>query len=166
LPFGRGKRFFPQMNRAVDAVFGGWQAQGWYEGQTGEALGFGNAIFTGDIRNVELPVNQRTAERWFNVDAGFNRNSAAVLANNLIGLSTQFNGIRADGINNFDLSLFKNFQITERSRLQLRFENYNALNHVQFAAPNTNSINAAFGSITGEKGHGQRQVTIGAKLMF
>jgi hypothetical protein len=166
LPVGRGKRFFPQMNRAVDAAFGGWQVQGWYEGQTGDALGFGNAIFTGDIRNVELPKNQRTAERWFNVDAGFNRNSAQVLANNLIGLSSRFNGVRADGINNFDLSLFKNFQITERSRLQLRFENYNALNHVQFAGPNTNPINAAFGSITGEKGHGQRQVTVGAKLMF
>ena len=30
----------------------------------------------------------------------------------------------------------------------------------------TTPINAAFGSITGEKGHGQRQITIGFKLLF
>jgi hypothetical protein len=166
LPFGRGKRFFPQMHRAVDGVFGGWQLQGWYEGQTGDVLGFGNAIFNGNLNDIPIPVSERTAERWFNVDAGFNRDSRQVLANNLRTLNSQFNGVRADGINNFDLSLFKNFRISERSRLQLRLESFNSLNHVQFAAPNTNPINAAFGSITGEKGHGQRQVTVGGKFIF
>jgi len=40
------------------------------------------------------------------------------------------------------------------------------LNHVQFGGPNVAPINAAFGSITGEKGHGQRQITLGFKLLF
>lgn len=165
-PFGKGRHFFSNMGNVTDAIFGGWQLQGWYEGQTGDTLGFGNAIFNGDIKSVELPVSERRAERWFNADAGFNRNSAQVLANNIIGISTRFNGIRADGINNFDLSLFKNFRIKERGTIQVRIENYNALNHVQFGAPNTNPVNAAFGSITGEKGHGQRQITLGVKAVF
>jgi len=63
-------------------------------------------------------------------------------------------------------SLFKNFRIQERAAAQLRFEAFNALNHVQFATPNANPVNAAFGSITGEKGHGQRQITPGIKLIF
>jgi hypothetical protein len=165
-PFGKGRKWFATMRAFPDAIFGGWQLQGWYEGQTGDALGFANSIFTGNLKDIPLPRSERRAERWFNVDAGFNRNSAQVLANNLIGLSPRFSGVRADGINNWDLSLFKNFRVTERATAQLRIENYNALNHVQFAAPNTNPVNAAFGTITGEKGHGQRQLTLGVKLIF
>ncbi|MGH9671974.1 MAG: hypothetical protein ACRD44_02245, partial [Bryobacteraceae bacterium] len=108
----------------------------------------------------------RRAERWFNIDAGFNRNSAQQLASNIIGLSPRFTGVRADGINNFDLSLFKNFAIKERVTVQLRIENYNALNHVQFGPPNTAPVNSAFGAITAEKGHGQRQLTFGLKTIF
>jgi hypothetical protein len=166
LPVGRGKRWFGSIGAVPQFLFGGWQVQGWYEGQTGDALGFGNAIFTGNLKDIELPVSQRTAERWFNVDAGFNRNSAEVLANNLVGLSSRFTGIRADGINNWDLSVFKNVRIKERATAQFRLESFNALNHVQFGGPNTNPVSGAFGSITGEKGHGQRQITIGIKLMY
>lgn len=165
-PFGRGRTWLNKMPFAAEAILGGWQLQGWCEGQTGEVLGFGNAIFNGDLHNIELPVSQRRAERWFNTDAGFNRNSAQVLANNIQTLSTRFNGVRADGINNFDVSLFKNLKIKERYNAQFRLENFNALNHVQFGGPNTTPINAAFGSITGEKGHGQRQITLGVKLLF
>jgi hypothetical protein len=166
LPFGRGRRFLTNANSWVDGLLGGWQFQGWFEGQSGQALGFGNAIFNGDLGDVSLPVGDRRAERWFNVDAGFERDSKNQLASNIRGLSTRFNGIRGDGINNFDLSMFKNFRLTERFRLQYRFETFNTLNHIQFANPNTTPQNTAFGTITGEKGHGQRQVTMGLKLMF
>ena len=166
LPIGRGRKWFPNMPFATEAIFGGWQLQGWFEGQTGDALGFGNSIFNGDVRGIELPVEQRRAERWFNTDAGFNRSAAQVLANNIQGLSTRFNGVRADGINNFDLSLFKNVRIKERLTAQFRLEGFNALNHVQFDVPNTTPVNAAFGSVTAEKGHGQRQITMGVKVLF
>jgi hypothetical protein len=165
-PFGKGRRWGGSMPYIVDAVLGGWQLQGWFEGQTGDTLGFGNAIFNGNLKDIPIPVSQRRAERWFNTDAGFNRNSAQVLANNIQTLSTRFTGVRADGINNFDLAMFKNLKIKERYTAQFRIENFNALNHVQFGGPNTTPINAAFGSITGEKGHGQRQITLGVKLLF
>ncbi|MEZ5354752.1 MAG: TonB-dependent receptor [Bryobacteraceae bacterium] len=166
LPFGRGKKWLSNMGAAPQLLFGGWQFQGWFEGQTGDALGFGNAIFTGDLHDIEIPVSQRSELRWFNVDAGFNRDNRQALANNIRGLNSRFNGVRADGINNFDLSMFKNVRIKERATAQFRMESFNSLNHVQFGAPNTNPVNAAFGAITGEKGHGQRQVTIGLKLIF
>jgi hypothetical protein len=56
--------------------------------------------------------------------------------------------------------------ITERFKIQFRAESFNALNHVQFGDPATGVTNTAFGTITGEKGHGQRQWTFGLKLMF
>jgi hypothetical protein len=166
LPFGRGRKWLNGMRFVPEAIFGGWQLQGWFEGQSGQALAFGNAIFNGDLHDIELPLEQRRAERWFNTDAGFNRNSAQALANNIRTFPTRFNGVRNDGINNFDLSLFKNVRLKESVTAQFRIENFNALNHVQFDTPNTNPTAAAFGSITGEKGHGQRQITLGFKVLF
>lgn len=165
-PFGRGKKWLSRLPAAAEWALGGWQLQGWFEGQTGDALGFGNAIFTGNLKDIPLPISQRTELRWFNTEAGFNRNNQEQLANNIRTLPSRFNGVRADGINNWDLSLFKNVRIKERGTLQIRIESFNAFNHVQFAAPNTNPVSAAFGSITGEKGHGQRQITLGAKFLF
>ncbi len=166
LPFGRGRTWFSSMPKAADYVFGGWQLQAWYEGQSGEPLGFGNAIFTGNLADIPLPNNRRTELRWFNVDAGFNRNSAEQLVNNIRTFPSRFSGVRADGINNLNVSAFKVIPLKERLRMELSFETFNTLNHVQFGPPNTNPVNAAFGSITSEKGHGQRQVTLGIKVKF
>ncbi len=165
-PLGKGKKWLGAANPVMNGLLGGWQLQGWYEGQTGDTLGFGNAIFTGSSANIELPLSQRSEVRWFNVDAGFNRDPAKELGSNLRTLNSRFNGVRADGINNFDLSLFKNFRLRERARLQYRVESYNSLNHVQFEAPVTGPVNTAFGTITAEKGHGQRQITMTLKLIF
>ncbi len=166
LPIGGGKYFLPNLGSWRQFLFGGWQLQGWYEGQTGDVLGFGNALFTGDIKNLPIPLGDRRAERWFKIDAGFNRNTQEQLASNIQTFPTRFTGVRADGINNWDLSLFKNFRIRERATAQFRLETYNSLNHVQFGGPNTSPVNTAFGSITDEKGHGQRQVTLGIKVVF
>jgi hypothetical protein len=175
LPFGKGKKFLSGANRWVDAALGGWQFQGWFEGQSGEALGFGNALLRGNIREMNRPVGERTTDCWFNAGTAicpwkgapvFERDPAKQLANNLRTLPLRFSYLRADGTNNFDLSLFKNYQITERFRVQFRAESFNALNHVQFGGPATGVTNTAFGTITGEKGHGQRQWTFGLKLMF
>jgi hypothetical protein len=47
---------------------------------------------------------------------------------------------RGPGINNWNLSLFKNFPLGKRSqRLQLRVEAYNVLNRTQFGSFNLNS---------------------------
>lgn len=169
LPFGKGKKFLKGANRFVDGVFGGWQFQGWFEGQSGEALGFGNAIVRGNLRDLVLPVGQRTTDAWFNLAAAntvFERDPAKQLGSNLRTLPLRFSYIRSDGTNNWDLSLFKNYQLTEKFRIQFRAESFNSLNHVQFGGPATGVTNTAFGSITGEKGHGQRQWTFGLKLMF
>jgi len=42
------------------------------------------------------------------------------------------NTLVAGGINNFDVSLSKSFQIGEQKRLEFRWEALNALNHPQF----------------------------------
>ena len=56
--------------------------------------------------------------------------------------------------------------IRERWNVQFRMESCNALNHVEFASPDTTPTSSAFGTITAERGHGQRQVTFAWKLLF
>jgi hypothetical protein len=166
LPVGRGKPLLPNAKGVLGAILSGWQIQTMYEGQSGDPLGFGNAIFNGDLHGIALPVSQRTAERWFNTDAGFDRESRNQLASNIRTFPTRFSGIRADGVNNFDSSMFKTFRVTERVRAQLRFETYNTMNHVQFDAPNTKVTNSSFGAVTQEKGSGQRTLTLGLKVIY
>jgi hypothetical protein len=166
VPVGRGRAFLGNSGGVLNALIGGWQFQGWYEGQSGDALGFGNTILYGSLKDIPIPVSGRRAERWFNVDAGFERDTRSVLGSNIRTLPSRFNGIRADGINNFDLSMFKNYRVKERYTVQFRLESYNTLNHVQFDAPNTTPTSSAFGTINAEKGHGQRQITLGLKLLF
>src|SRR5262249_12957373 len=109
LPFGHGKRWGASAGHAVDTIAGGWQVEGVYQYQTGNALGFGNSILLEDITQVPLPAGQRSLNDWFNTVL-FNRVSSQQLADNLVGLSTRFSGVRGPGISNTDLSVFKNFQ--------------------------------------------------------
>lgn len=165
LPFGRGRRWGSAVGSGWNRLIGGWQVQGIYQGQSGPALGFGNAIFVGNLRDIPLPRGARTIDRWFNTEAGFERDPARQLASNIRTLGTRFSGVRGDGINHWDLSVIKNTDITEQMRLQFRAEFINAWNHPQFSTPNTTPWSAAFGMITAES-QWPRTIQFGLKLLF
>jgi len=165
LPFGRGRRWVGPANPFVSRMIGGWQVQGIYTAQSGPPLGFGNAIFFGDLKALEIPVGQRTVERWFDVDAGFEKNTARQLGSNLRTFNSRFTGLRGDGGNNWDLSVIKNTSLKEGMTLQFRAEAINALNHAQFLAPNTTPTSTAFGQVTGEWTW-PRVIQFGLKVLY
>lgn len=150
LPFGKGRKWGTNMHTALDLIAGGWQLGGMVQTQSGQPLEFGNRIFGGDLANVNLPSDQRGADRWFNVNSGFERNAAAQLASNVRTTPWRWNGIRGPGQNRVDLSLIKNFKMTERFITQFRAETYNAFNNVNLANPNIDPTSSAFGQITGQ----------------
>ncbi len=152
LPVGKGRRFGANLPGAVNFIIGGWQISGVVTRQSGQPLGFGNRIFTGDLKNIALPSDQRTAERWFNVDAGFNRVTAQQLASNIRTFPLRFSGIRSDDQTRWDFSITKTWPITERFKAQFRAETYNAWNNTNFANPNTDPTSTAFGTITATNG--------------
>ena len=91
-----------------------------------------------------------------------------------IGNTTR-NEFRGPGYQNWNLSLFKNFSLSESLRLQLRLETFNTFNHVQFGGSTTgdptnsnaginNSAGANFGVPSGTRD--PRQIQLGAKLYF
>jgi Carboxypeptidase regulatory-like domain len=57
------------------------------------------------------------------------------------------NVVRGPGIQNIDLSLFKNFAIGESMRLQFRAECFNLFNHANFGLPENDLQSPAFGQI-------------------
>ncbi len=165
LPFGKGKPWGGAWKGFASKAISGWQASGIYQAQTGPALGFGNAIFNGNLASIPIPDSQRTVDGWFNVGAGFERNSVAQLASNRQTLSSRFSGIRAAGTNNIDLGLIKNTQISERFQVQLRIEGINAFNHPQFLGPNTSPSSTAFGQVTAEWSS-PRTIQMAMKILF
>jgi hypothetical protein len=93
--------------------------------------------------------------------------------------------VRNPGVNDWDVSIFKNFQLyKERARLQLRCEMFNAFNHTQFSgyngsatfSPTTGQIlnlptslggtggRFGFGAITGT--FDPRRIQLAAKVFF
>ena len=124
-----------------------------------------NFIFLGDLKNIPLPKDQRNVNRWFNTEAGFNKNNAQQLGSNIRTFPSRFSGVRADGPNNWDLSIIKNTRIKESVSLQFRAEAINALNHPQFTAPNTTPTSTAFGTVTGEFAW-PRVIQFGLKALF
>jgi hypothetical protein len=150
LPFGRGRRWASQWPGVLNGVLGGWQLANVFQYQSGQALGFGNAIFTGDLGEVPLSAGERTRTRWFNTAAGFETDSRKQLGSNLRTLPSRFSGIRSDSMNNWDLSLVKIFAPTEQVKLHFRCEFINAFNNVMFDVPNTTPSSTAFGVVSGE----------------
>jgi hypothetical protein len=150
LPFGRGRRFGSRMPAPVNFVAGGWQLNGVMQRQSGPPLGFGDVwtLFTGDSNKVVLSKDTRNVDRWFNTDAGFNKNSGQALASNLRVSPLRFSGVRGDGQARWDFSLIKHFRVTERVTMDFRAEVLNAWNHPNLFTPNTTPTNSAFGTIT------------------
>lgn len=152
LPFGRGRRLGGQWPAALDFFAGGWQLNGVTQRQTGPPLAFGDVwtLFTGNPDTVALPNDKRNVDRWFNIDAGFNRNSAQQLASNIRVSPLRLSSTRAPNQDRWELSAIKTFRVTEKVRTQFRAECLNALNHPNLSAPNTSPTNSSFGAITGQ----------------
>ena len=171
LPYGHGRRFGATSPAAVNAVLGGWQLQGIYTHQTGFPLGnWGNLLFTGSLDDIALPAGERTIGHWFNTDAGFNKVSAQQLGSNVRTFPFRMASVRADGVDNVDLSVIKNARIMNGKSLQFRFEAINALNHPQFPALGGNSLSpvaAVFGQlVTSAQQNYARRTQITIKFLF
>lgn len=165
IPVGRGKAIGAGMPAVLNAIAGGWQLGGLTSIQSGAPLGFGNIIFTGDPNNILLPADKRSADRWFNIDAGFNRNSNQQLGSNIRTFPLRFSGFRQDVLSRWDFSLIKNFKLHEDITFQFRAEVFNAWNHPSFSGPNLSPTSSAFGTITSTANE-SRQWQLSGRIKF
>ena len=174
LPFGRGKSFGHDMNRLVDGIVGGWQVSPIVTFRTGWPLPvYGAADNSGtysrgaraDCNGLptvtgETPISGGVGGyQWFTNDGNFFNAPDGTFGN----CAPQLSGLRGPHYTNIDLGLAKNFQLTERFKLQFRSEFINAFNHVQLNAPNM-SLGSTMGQVTGAQP--SRQIQFALKLYY
>ncbi len=150
IPYGHKRKWGSQSPAAMNFIFGGWQLGGVYQHQSGQALGFGNVIFNGDLDNIVLPEGQRSVDQWFNWDAGFERSSAKQLGSNIRTFPLRFCGVRGPNQDRWDFTMIKNFRVTERLNTEFRAETFNAWNHPNLGNPSTSVTSSTFGKITSQ----------------
>jgi hypothetical protein len=202
LPFGKGKRFMSDASGLVNKAVGGWSViwsttlQGGQPIQlscpsrTAQSLGCGDLFVAGQSTKLGLHTDSNGKLSWFGNPAAFTQ--PCVLGSNppapsgctpltgaaALGGVTQVSG---PGFHRLDFSVFKNFQLTERFRLQFRTEVFNIFNHPNFNAPGFggNGVVAISGStdFTNTKNFGEigstrdapydpRQVQFALKLYY
>ncbi|MBN8731301.1 MAG: carboxypeptidase regulatory-like domain-containing protein [Acidobacteria bacterium] len=77
------------------------------------------------------------------------------------------NAFRGPAVHNYDISLIKNFGLTEQARLRLEINMFNLFNRTQLGLPNGTLSSAFFGRITSTVATTTpRQAQFGAKLTF
>jgi hypothetical protein len=144
------------------ALTGGWQVQAIWQDQSGAPLNFGDVLYMGG--EIGLPAGQRSIARWFNT-AVFNTNAAAQLVYNLRTFPLRIANARSMGLDLLDAGLIRNVALGEHVRLSFRADAFNALNHTEFAAPNTTPTSTDFGTITATA-HQPRVIEFSARVMF
>jgi hypothetical protein len=145
-PFGKGK-WGDLHNRVLNQIAGGWVLNSIYTNQIGAPLTFSSSIIYlgGPLNNNPHPSNLDLP--IFNT-APFETKSANQLGSNINTFGTRYGSLRQDGAANVDLSMIKNSSISERVKLQFRFEAFNAFNRPSFDPPNLSVTSSAFGKIT------------------
>lgn len=180
LPFGQGKKFLSNIGGAWNKIAGGWGIDGVTTFQRGFPLVFGNGqandttlfgagsrpnVITGCAKGSSGTAPARL-EGWFNT-ACF-----AAPADFTFGNEPRVDPtLRADGVNNFDLAVFKKVLFGEgRSGIESRVEFFNLFNRTQFGPPNTTCClanNANFGVITSSApGTNPRLIQFAVKAFF
>jgi hypothetical protein len=161
---------------AVRAIFGGWQLNAI------ATLNSGTPFTVSDSTNVSLQANSppisgfpasrpnligdpnsgpHTVDEWISRSA-FHRLDPMTQAGQFGNAGR--NIARGPGYANLDLSLVRNFALSQGTRLELRIESFNVTNHVNFGLPVADLNSANFGRIFSAAP--PRLMQFAAKLVF
>jgi hypothetical protein len=177
LPVGKGKPVLGNANPVVQAVLGGWQTNGIWRFTDGRpillSLSGGNPLPSYPYQRPDIsgPLHCGITSNFLN---DYFTNDAQVLsvpAAYTLGTAPRALGTcRQPGQENATLSMFKEFSLAklrEGSRLEFRFEAFNALNHPQFQVTSGNLKvgSNSFGQIN-STANSPREVQLALKLYF
>lgn len=156
-------------NQPLRHTLGGWQVSGILTAATGEPLIITQASSIAASRpdyigGAAVLSNYRDTLQYLS-PAAFARvpigaRSGATLRPGTIGQGA----VRGPGNQRFDLSLGKNFALTETARLQIRADGFNAFNRTNFVGLVTAVDNPRFGKFTSTRG--ARVVQFSARITF
>src|SRR5262249_51290253 len=173
LPLGHGKRFGGGWNGFLNFVAGGWQWNNIVTLGTGTPFDIfvtGNPSnrpdYLGHASNGTLQVANGGLQ-WINfgsfVAPPINSSGVFIRPGSL-----PRNFFHGPGIQTWDMSLFKTFDLSERTRLQFPTEGYNILNTPQFTNPDANLSDGPgnFGLIRATRAFSERQIQFALRITF
>jgi Carboxypeptidase regulatory-like domain/TonB dependent receptor-like, beta-barrel len=167
-PFGRKKKFGSSWNPVLDGVLGGWQIGGIYTAHTGFPLTIkasGDPSGTG-ARSFRANVNGKPNDPH-NIGPGvlfldptpYSVPTARTFGNAGVGI------VNGPGESRVDLSLSKQFHLSESRWFELRAEAFNLTNTPIFQSPASQTLGATtFGQIRSSQG--ERNIELAAKFYF
>jgi hypothetical protein len=174
LPFGKGRRFGRSFRGVADRFVSGWGLEGIATFQKGFPLALTatpnttNSLGGGERPNsngqsaaLSGPAQKRLGQ-WFTT-ADFSAPPAYTFGD----ISRTLNAVRGAGVNNWDVSLFKDTALRgERACvLQFRAEVFNMFNRVQFGPPGTALGTPQFGVVTSQFNQ-PRLIQLALRLSF
>jgi hypothetical protein len=169
LPFGRGQAFFGGAGRAANLLVGGWQINGILTLHTGTPINIvrGASLTTCPGVRPDLVGDPYAVPPngilYFNPKAfDVSKYSGSSCAPGTLSR----NYIRGQSFKNLDASIFKNFDITERVKLQTRLEAFNTTNTPHFAGADGVYTDGTFGQINPPPSGSMRVVQLAAKVIF
>jgi len=174
LPFGRGRRFLANSNRATDAVLGGWVVNFIYTYQGGQPTTITCPVATSEfgcfanvVKGQSLYSGPHDYTQWLNPAAFAQPPIATTIGETnyaVLGGSPQ--QVRGPSFKNLDASILKNFMFRDSLRLQFRAEAFNAFNNVQFGQPTQlNFTTSKFSQITSQR-NPNRVMQLALKLYY
>jgi hypothetical protein len=165
-PFGKGRKFLANASKPLDYLIGGWALNGVWQVQSGqpytpsyescgsdEDVGTCRPNLVGKVGKGSRAGPPGAPGYWFTTTGG-----VALANGQTIGPwqrpmpgeigNDPWDSLTGPGFFETDLSLFKNFTITEKLKGQFRFEAFNAFNHVNLGQPNSTVDSPTAGQIT------------------
>jgi hypothetical protein len=174
LPFGRGKALASDANKVANAIIGGWAVSPIVTFRTGFPMPVNGAadnsgtFSRGSRANCnglpaitgETPIAGTTGGfQWFTNNGNFTNPGVGSFGT----CAVQLGGLRGPHYTDVDLSIHKDFQITERFKVQFRTDFINAFNHVQANAPNM-GLGSTMGQVTSAQP--PRNIQLALKLYY
>jgi hypothetical protein len=170
LPFGKGKRWFSKGGLATSIV-SGWQVNGVTIAYSGNPVSV-----TASSASLNTPGNTQRANQVLpnvgytgltgTTQSWFNPLAFAPVTNVAFG-TAGFDTVRGPGAFNQDASIFREFSVKEKAKMQFRFDAFNATNTPHFGNPGVNVSNmllngdgsikslGGYTTITSTKGQGR-----------
>jgi len=114
------------------------------------------------------PHRGRTAAaaEWFNTSAFVKNGPGTGIGIGGADGTTPRNYLRSPGYRDIDIGIYRNFQLSEKTKLQIRGEATNAFNLVDLGAPTATLSSSIDGKITSAVANSNRQIQLGARLSF
>jgi Carboxypeptidase regulatory-like domain len=168
IPFGRGKRFGSGVNAAVNAIAGNWSINPIISVHSGFPLSIYGAdnSGTGSPENRPDCIGPVTYPKTVSINGiqWFGQGSFANAQPGTFGNCPAQGPVIGPGYTDVDVSMQKNFPITETMKFQFRTDFLNAFNHPNFGVPNDSCCTGTFG--VSKQTQDSRQLQFALKFYF